>query len=86
MLLTLAERVSVITKYDCMRGTITPVKIKWQGREYVIKRVGYYHRARQGRTLQHIFHVTDGAWDFRLRCDSDDLHWYVEQVSDGNAA
>lgn len=85
MLQTLAERVSVILKYDCLRSVITPVKILWQGREYLIKRVGYYHKVRVGRALQHIFHVSDGAWDFRLRCDSETLHWYIEQVSDGNS-
>ena len=79
------ERVSVITKYDRAAGTVMPVKVRWQTKDYLMQKLGYYHRVRQGRTVQHIFHVTDGALDFRLRLDSDTLHWTLEQVSDGNA-
>lgn len=84
MLEMINERVSVITKYDRTTGTVMPVKVRWQAKDYVMQKLGYYHKVREGRTMQHIFHVTDGAIDFRLKHDSDTLHWILEQVSDGN--
>lgn len=86
MLELINERVSVITKYDRSASTVMPVKVRWQAKDYLMQKLGYYHKVREGRTIQHIFHVTDGSLDFRLRLDSDTLHWTLEQVSDGNAS
>lgn len=86
MLETINERVSVITKYDTVTSTVMPMKIRWQAREYLMCKLGYYHKVREGRVVQHIFHVTDGTLDFRLKFESDTLHWILEQVSDGNAS
>ena len=84
MLELINERVSVIMKYDRGTSVVMPVKMRWQAKDYLINKLGYYHRTREGRTIQHIFHVTDGLLDFRLRLDSDTLHWTLEQVSDEN--
>jgi hypothetical protein len=35
--------------------------------------------------LLHYFSVTDGTLDFRLQCDTDTLHWTLEEVTDGLA-
>ena len=77
------EKISVISRFDRQNGVVMPVKFRWQGRDYSLNKLAYYHRFRIGRSLQHIFHVTDGHLDFRLRLDSDDLHWYLEEVTDG---
>lgn len=77
------EKVSVITVYSRETGQVIPRKIRWQGRDYLIKQLTYYHRIRQGRLLLHIFHVTDGIIDFRLSFNSETLHWKLEEVSDG---
>ncbi len=79
------EKISVISSYNRLTGLVMPVKIFWQGRNYLIKKLSYYHRVRQGRLLLHIFHVTDGTLDFRLSLNSENLHWKLEEVSDGTA-
>ncbi len=78
------EKVSVLSKYDRETGSVFPAKIKWQGRVYNIKSVSYYHRIREGRTIFHIFHVTDSVLDFKLKLDSETLHWFLMEVTDGN--
>jgi hypothetical protein len=80
------EKVSVLTVYDRMKGTVTPWRLKWQGRRYTITKVGFHHTVRQDRKLLHYFSVTDGNLDFRLHCDTDTLHWTLEEVSDGLAS
>jgi hypothetical protein len=85
MLEHIQEKISVITKYDRTTNTTMPVKIRWQGRDYIMKKLAYYHKIRQGRVIQHIFHVTDGNLDFRLRMDSDLLSWILEEITDGAA-
>jgi len=80
---TINEKISVITKYDRMTGAVLPIKFRWQGREYRVIKLAYYHKFRQGRNICHIFHVTDGATDFKLRLDTENLHWTLEEVADG---
>jgi hypothetical protein len=77
------ERVSVITVYDRYTGSVMPVKVRWQGKLYYIKTLGYYHRKKEGRTLLHVFSVATSSMFFKLVCDSETLHWTLEEVSDG---
>jgi hypothetical protein len=79
------EKVSVLTVYDRMKGKVFPWRLKWQGRLYTITNVGFHHTVRHGRKLLHYFSVTDGTLDFRLQCDTDTLHWTLEEVTDGLA-
>ncbi len=80
------EKVSVITAYDRMKGSVMPRKMRWQGRDYLFTKLTYHHKIREGRTILHIFHVTDGCEDFRLRLDTDSLQWVLEEVCDGTSA
>ncbi|HNQ31272.1 MAG TPA: hypothetical protein PKG71_03670 [Candidatus Woesebacteria bacterium] len=80
------ERVSVISVFSREKGTVMPVKLRWQAKEYRMIKLGYYHRVPNGRFVNHIFHVTDGTTDFRLRFESETLHWILEEVTDGNAS
>lgn len=77
------EKVSVITVYDRMKGTVLPKKVRWQGKDYVIEKLGYYHRYREGRNMIHIFSVVSKEMFFRLRLDSENLQWTLEEISDG---
>ena len=61
-----------------------PRKMKWRGKLYEFKSVAYYHKLREGRVIYHIFHMTDGANDFRLKFDPEVLSWKLEEVTDGN--
>lgn len=79
------EKISVITSFNHATGAVMPRRISWNHREYTITKLGYYHRYRTGRSVMHIFHVTDGHLDFRLRLDAENLHWTLEEVTDGQS-
>ncbi len=79
------EKVSVISLYDRTSGQVTPKKLKWQGKEITITKIGYYHKRKLGRFNLHVFDVTDGNMSYRLVCHPDNLHWTLEEVSDGLA-
>lgn len=78
------ERVSMITVYNRETGKVTPYKMRWQGRTYLIKQVAYHHKARRGRTIFHIFHVTDGTNDYKLNLDTETLQWVLEEIVQGS--
>lgn len=81
----MAEEVSVFVIYDSKKKTTLPHSLKWRGRRYVITKLGYYHAVRQGRTVYHNYHVTDGNLDFSLECNGDNLHWKLKEVIDVSA-
>ena len=83
MLQKINEPIAVITRFF-PENKVFPVKIYWRNQNYLINKLAYYHKFREGRTIQHIFHVTDGNLDFRLRLDSESLIWTLEEVDDGN--
>ena len=78
------EVVSVIASYNHEKNRFIPYKMRWRLRDYFIKRLAYHHKIREGRSLFHIFHVTDGNLDFRIRFDTESLNWILEEVSDGS--
>jgi hypothetical protein len=78
------EKVSVIFSYNRETGLTMPKKLRWQGRDYSITRLSYHHCLKEGKALFHIFHVTDGHIDFRLRLNTDNLHWILEEIYDEN--
>jgi len=84
MLEKINEVVSVIASYNSEKNRFIPYKMRWRLRDYFIKRLAYHHKVREGRNLSHIFHVTDGNLDFRMRFDTEDLNWILEEVSDGS--
>ena len=82
---TINERVSVVTAYNRETGKVAPVSLRWQGRDYRIRKVGYHHQAWQGRVWVHVFSVSTEAMAFKLRHHPEDLSWILEEVSDGIA-
>lgn len=85
MLEKVFEKVSVVSSYNQEKDNFTIYKMGWRKREYFIKRMAYHHKVREGRNLFHIFHVTDDNLDFRIRFDTENLEWILEEVSDGSA-
>lgn len=79
------EKIDVITIYKRLGAKIFPYKIRWNGRDYLIKKIGYHHKVRQGRTIYHIFSVSSDTLAFRLQFDPETLYWTLEEVSDGIA-
>jgi len=78
------EKVSMLTIFDKDRGKVVPYKMRWKNEDIIFKEVTYHHMTRQGRQILHVFHVTDGIMDFRLHLDTQNLHWKLMEVSDGN--
>lgn len=83
MLTKVNEKVSVLSLFDRQTAELKPVRLKWQGREYTITKLGMHHTLREGRVLHHIFSVTDGNIFFCLDLDTEDLSWTLKQTSDG---
>jgi len=81
------EEVSVVMYYSASKRLFLPHLVSWHGRDYMVGRVGYHHKVYEGKVAHHIFEVVDkdeSMW-FRLNFDTDNLHWLLEVVSDGNA-
>ena len=76
------ERVGVVSVYNEKNGFVLPRKIRWRGREYRIEKLGYHHRVREGKTLLHVFSVASDSAAFRLKLDTDTLHWTLEEMYD----
>ncbi len=75
--------VSVSFTFDGDRKTIKPRALVWNGRLYGVKKVGLHHKFRQGRTLFHVFSVASKNLFFRLVLNTENLHWRLEEISDG---
>lgn len=85
MLEYIHETIDVITIYKRLGSKTAPYKIRWNGRSYLITKVGYHHKVREGHTVYHIFHVCSDTLAFKLKHNPDSLQWILEEVSDGNS-
>lgn len=74
------EFVSVDLLSNHLRQVVMPWVISWRGRRYRVSQVGLHHTFREGRTLIHIFTVTDGSVSFRLRFDTETLYWKLLEI------
>jgi hypothetical protein len=78
------ESVSVDLLSNSVKGKAYPWIVHWRGRRYLITQVGLHYIERVGRTLFHIFSVTDGTTYFKLRFDTDSLGWKLVETEDIN--
>ena len=81
------EEVSIVSYYSAKRKQAVPYLMHWQGKDYALGPVNYYHNYMEGQDKQHIFELTDkeqSLW-FRLRLNSANLHWTLEAIHDGLA-
>jgi hypothetical protein len=85
MIEKVSEKVSIVSSYNQEKDSFAIYKMGWRKREYFIKKIAYHHKVREGRDLFHIFHVTDNNLDFRIRFNTENLEWILEEVSDGSA-
>lgn len=74
------ESVSVNFLSNHLKGTAYPWVIFWRGRRYTVVKVGFHHTVYEGRTLVHIFSVTDGTTFFHLRFDTNTLEWKLMEI------
>ena len=85
MLERIHERIDVITVYKKMGATVMPYKLKWNGKEYKISKLGYHHKVKRGNVFHHIFSVCSDDLFFRLDFDTETMYWSVEEVSDASS-
>ncbi len=81
------EVVSVVMYFSARKRVALPHIVSWQNRDYKVEKIGYHHTVRDGRSLHHIYELTVKETDLwmRLNLNTDNLHWTLEVVSDGNA-
>lgn len=60
----------------------TPKWVKWKNRVYKIKKIGLHHTYREGRTLYHVFSVITDTLFLRLRLNTENLSWKLEEIDD----
>ncbi len=77
------EPVSVDLLSNHLKGNAYPWVLYWRGRRYRITHVGLHNAIREGRTLLHLFSVTDGASNFRLQLNTETLGWRLLEVDCG---
>ncbi len=75
--------VSVSFSYDAKKQRVAPRGIIWNGRLYPIIKIGLHHTFRQGLTLYHVFSVATPTLFLRIVLNTDNLHWKLEEISDG---
>jgi len=77
---TIDEAVSVDLLSNHIKKKAYPWVIHWRGARYMITKVGLHHTVREGRTLCHIYSVTDGNTFFKLKLDTETLRWRLLEV------
>lgn len=80
----MAEVIDEAVSVDLLSNHTTkkayPWVVHWRQNRYIISKVGLHHTVREGRTLCHIFSVTDGNTFFKLRFDTETLGWKLLEV------
>jgi len=61
----------------------TPKYVIWKGRNYTIIKVGLHHSFREGKILYHVFSVITDTLFLKLKLNTDNLLWKLEEISDG---
>ena len=74
------ESVSVNLLSNHITGHSYPWVIHWRVNRYMITKVGLHHTFRDGRTLYHVFSVTDGNTYFKLQFNTDTLSWRLLEI------
>lgn len=74
------ESVSVNLLSNHIKGTAAPSSLYWRGRRYTLSQVGFHHTVRDGRTLIHVYSMTDGTTFFKLQFDTETLGWKLLEV------
>jgi len=74
------ESVSVDLLSNHVTKRAYPWVMHWRGRKYILRQVGMHHHIYEGKVLLHVFSVTDGISSFRLKFDTESLHWQLLEV------
>lgn len=84
MIEQLHEKIDVVAVYNRLGKIVTIHKLKWQNRVYQITKQVYIYKRREGRNINHVFHVSNTTLHFKILFNTESLTWWLEEVSDGN--
>lgn len=74
------EVAAVFYKTKTEQQRCKPIKMHWRGRDITFTELGLRHPTSKGRRMIHVFDITDGANDYRLEFDSEQLLWTLVGV------
>ena len=85
---SLNEDISVICIYDAAKKRVTPYRINWHGREYLLGPVDFHHTTTRGLVTTHHFSVSDVEHTtyFKIGVESKNLHWKLEEYMTADQA
>lgn len=75
---TVNEKVSVLASFG--PGGARPLAFEWNGRRYAIEKINLVHAVRDGRDLVYYFSVSDSVHYFKLKFNTVNLGWMLEEV------
>ncbi len=83
---SLDEPVSVIWIYNAKSRSMQPHRMSWNGQEYQLGKIDFWHKTRHGNTLVHHFSIADreGQAYFKLALNTDSLQWVLEEYMTAN--
>lgn len=77
------EPITVSFTFDSKKRSVRPRVLIWGNKIHAVKKIGLHHKFKKGRTLYHVFSVSSNTMFFRLVLNTENLHWKVEEISDG---
>jgi hypothetical protein len=83
----IGEEVTVVMYFSAKQRKFIPYRLSWNNRDYDLGDIDYKHSYMEGQERQHIFELCDKeqTLKFRLRLNTLNLHWLLEEVHDGLA-
>jgi len=85
MIQKMSAPISVALVYNHKTREVKPCKVFWDGKPYLIKKIGLHHTVWHGRTLFHVFSVESESLFFRLVLNTESLSWMLEEIADGES-
>jgi len=78
---SLDEPVSVVWYYHAKTKHLQPHTVSWNGQDYRLGKIDFWHKTRHGDTLIHHFSIADtkGQVYFKLALNTDTLQWTLEE-------
>jgi len=83
----LDEPVSVLSGYNKM-GKFRPLIVTWNGMDYRLGKVDFYHKTKSGTTALHHFSVADKNQTvyFKLLLNASNLQWTLQEYMMGGGS
>ena len=77
------ERIDVVAIYRShgdAQGFCVPVRMRWRGKDITLTELTLRHPTVAGKRMIHVFHVNDGANNYRIEFDAERLTWQLVAV------